>query len=90
MCFAGAVACNGDSGLLNAAPNDSDAPLSDADALLDGTPTNDELPEELESERQMLHAHVLMDQGRFDEALAVLQAVCDNATLTLPWQRFYR
>ena len=35
---------------------------------------NDELPEELESERQMLHAHVLMDQGRFDEALALLQA----------------
>lgn len=35
---------------------------------------NEALPEELESERQMLHAHVLMDQGRFDEALVVLRA----------------
>jgi len=35
---------------------------------------NDELPDELEPERQMLHAHVLMDQGRFDDALVVLQA----------------
>ncbi len=44
--FASAVACNGDSDLLNADPNDTEAPLSDADALLDGTPTNDELPED--------------------------------------------
>ena len=35
---------------------------------------NDELPDELEPERQMLHAHVLMDQGRFDDALVALQA----------------
>jgi len=35
---------------------------------------NDQLPEELESERQMLHAHVLMDQGRFEDALVVLQS----------------
>jgi tetratricopeptide (TPR) repeat protein len=32
------------------------------------------LPEELEPERQMLHAQVLMDQGRFAEALTVLEA----------------
>ncbi len=30
------------------------------------------LPDELQSERQMLEARVLMNQGRFDEALAVL------------------
>jgi tetratricopeptide (TPR) repeat protein len=33
-----------------------------------------ELPEELEPERQMLYAQVLMDQGRFAEALAALEA----------------
>jgi tetratricopeptide (TPR) repeat protein len=33
-----------------------------------------ELPEELEPERQMLHAQVLMDQGRFADALTVLEA----------------
>jgi tetratricopeptide (TPR) repeat protein len=33
-----------------------------------------ELPEELEPERQMLHAQVLMDQGRFADALASLEA----------------
>ena len=33
-----------------------------------------ELPEELEPERQMLHAQVLMEQGRFAEALAALEA----------------
>jgi tetratricopeptide (TPR) repeat protein len=32
-----------------------------------------ELPEELEPERQMLHAQVLMDQGRFADALTVLE-----------------
>ncbi len=32
------------------------------------------LPDELEPERQMLHAQVLMAQGRFDEALAALTA----------------
>jgi hypothetical protein len=32
------------------------------------------LPEELEPERQMLYAQVLMEQGRFAEALAVLEA----------------
>ena len=32
------------------------------------------LPEELEPQRQMLHAQVLMDQGRFDEALAALES----------------
>ncbi len=34
---------------------------------------NDELPDELEPERQMLHAHVLMDQSRFEDALVVLE-----------------
>jgi tetratricopeptide (TPR) repeat protein len=33
-----------------------------------------ELPEELEPDRLMLHAQILMEQGRFDEALAVLQS----------------
>lgn len=33
-----------------------------------------ELPANLESERRMLHAQVLMEQSRFDEALARLQA----------------
>jgi hypothetical protein len=33
-----------------------------------------ELPEELEPERQMLYAQVLMEQGRFAEALASLEA----------------
>jgi tetratricopeptide (TPR) repeat protein len=33
-----------------------------------------ELPEELEPERQMLYAQVLMDQGRFADALAALEA----------------
>jgi hypothetical protein len=33
-----------------------------------------ELPEELEGERRMLEAEVLMDQQRFDEALAVLES----------------
>jgi tetratricopeptide (TPR) repeat protein len=33
-----------------------------------------ELPDELEPERRMLHAQVLMDQGRFADALAVLEA----------------
>ncbi|HET7608109.1 MAG TPA: tetratricopeptide repeat protein, partial [Gammaproteobacteria bacterium] len=33
-----------------------------------------ELPEELEPERQMLHAQVLMEQGRFADALAALEA----------------
>jgi tetratricopeptide (TPR) repeat protein len=33
-----------------------------------------ELPEPLEPERQMLYAQVLMDQGRFDEALVALQS----------------
>jgi tetratricopeptide (TPR) repeat protein len=32
-----------------------------------------ELPEELEPERQMLHAQVLMEQGRFADSLAVLE-----------------
>ncbi len=40
----GAVACNGNTDLLTTNPEDSDAPLSDVGALLDGTPTNDELP----------------------------------------------
>ena len=33
-----------------------------------------ELPEDLEPDRLMLHAQILMQLGRFDEALAVLQA----------------
>jgi tetratricopeptide (TPR) repeat protein len=33
-----------------------------------------ELPEELEPERQMLHAQVLMEQGRFADALAALES----------------
>jgi len=33
-----------------------------------------ELPEELEPERQMLHAQVLMEQGRFADALTALEA----------------
>jgi tetratricopeptide (TPR) repeat protein len=34
----------------------------------------DALPKDLEPQRQMLHAQVLMDQGRFAEALSALQA----------------
>ena len=37
------------------------------------------LPDELQSERQMLEARVLMNQGRFDEALAVLSGWKDPA-----------
>ena len=40
------VACNGNSDLLTTDPNDSDAPLSDVDALLDGAPSNDDLLED--------------------------------------------
>jgi tetratricopeptide (TPR) repeat protein len=46
--------------------------LGEAEAAL-GRITG-ELPEELEPQRHMLAAQVLMDQGRFAEALAVLQA----------------
>ncbi len=35
---------------------------------------NDALPEELEPDRQMLHAQVLMDQGEFAAALSLLEA----------------
>ena len=34
----------------------------------------DELPDEFEPERQMLHAQVLMEQQRFEEALTMLEA----------------
>lgn len=44
--FTAAMACNGNSDLLTADPNDSDFPLSDESSLLDGTPTNDELSED--------------------------------------------
>ena len=46
--------------------------LGDADAALNRIVG--ELPEELEPERRMLHAQVLMDQGRFAEALALLES----------------
>ncbi len=46
--------------------------LAEADAALGRI--KDELDDELEPERQMLSARVLMDQGRFDEALTVLEA----------------
>ena len=46
--------------------------LPEADAALGRI--RGELPEELEPERQMLHAQVLMEQGRFADALTVLEA----------------
>jgi tetratricopeptide (TPR) repeat protein len=46
--------------------------LAEAEAAL--ARITGELPEELEPERQMLQAQVLMDQGRFAEALAALEA----------------
>jgi tetratricopeptide (TPR) repeat protein len=46
--------------------------LSEAEAAL--ARIVGELPEELEPERQMLYAQVLMEQGRFAEALAALEA----------------
>jgi len=46
--------------------------LAEAEAAL--ARIGGELPEDLEPERQMLNAQVLMDQGRFDAALAVLEA----------------
>jgi tetratricopeptide (TPR) repeat protein len=46
--------------------------LGEAEAAL--TRILGELPEELEPERQMLHAQVLMEQGRFADALAALEA----------------
>ena len=46
--------------------------LPEADAAL--ARIRGELPEELEPERQMLHAQVLMEQGRFAEALTALEA----------------
>jgi tetratricopeptide (TPR) repeat protein len=46
--------------------------LAEADAAL--TRIQGVLPEELEPERQMLHAQVLMEQGRFADALAALEA----------------
>ncbi|HET7923328.1 MAG TPA: hypothetical protein VFL30_00430 [Rhodanobacteraceae bacterium] len=46
--------------------------LPEADAAL--ARIRGELPAELESERQMLHAQVLMEQGRFADALTVLEA----------------
>jgi tetratricopeptide (TPR) repeat protein len=46
--------------------------LAESEAALARIKT--ELPQELEPERQMLYAQVLMDQGRFDEALAALEA----------------
>jgi len=46
--------------------------LPEAEAAL--ARIQDELPAELEPERQMLHAQVLMEQGRFADALAVLEA----------------
>ncbi|HEX5049142.1 MAG TPA: hypothetical protein VFX89_18665 [Gammaproteobacteria bacterium] len=45
--------------------------LSEAEAALGRI--GGELPEELEPQRQMLNAQVLMDQGRFADALAALQ-----------------
>jgi tetratricopeptide (TPR) repeat protein len=46
--------------------------LSEAEAALNRVVG--ELPEQLEPERRMLHAQVLMDQGRFAEALTTLQS----------------
>ncbi len=46
--------------------------LAEADAAL--TRIQGVLPEQLEPERQMLHAQVLMEQGRFADALAALEA----------------
>lgn len=46
--------------------------LSEAEAAL--ARIQGELPEELEPERRMLHAQVLMDQGRFAEALGILES----------------
>jgi len=45
--------------------------LDDSEAAL--ARVKDTLPTDLESERQMLHSHVLMDQGRFEDALVVLE-----------------
>jgi tetratricopeptide (TPR) repeat protein len=46
--------------------------LSEAEAALNRVVG--ELPEQLEPERRMLHAQVVMDQGRFAEALTTLQS----------------
>jgi hypothetical protein len=46
--------------------------LADAEAALGRI--GEELPEELEAERRMLEAEVLMDQQRFDEALVALES----------------
>ncbi len=46
--------------------------LDDAEAALGRI--GSALPEDLEPQRQMLHAQVLMDQGRFADALAALEA----------------
>jgi tetratricopeptide (TPR) repeat protein len=46
--------------------------LTEAEAAL--TRIASELPEELEPERQMLYAQVLMEQGRFAEALTALES----------------
>ena len=46
--------------------------LPEAEAAL--TRITGELPEEIEPQRHMLNAQVLMDQGRFAEALTVLEA----------------
>jgi tetratricopeptide (TPR) repeat protein len=46
--------------------------LAEAEAALGRI--HESLPEELEPERHMLHAQVLMDQGRFAEALTLLEA----------------
>jgi hypothetical protein len=46
--------------------------LQDAEAALGRI--GSALPEDLEPQRQMLHAQVLMDQGRFAEALTALEA----------------
>ena len=46
----GALGCTGDGGTNNnlptADPEDSEAPVSDLDSLMSGTPTNDEIPED--------------------------------------------
>lgn len=46
--------------------------LAEAEAAL--ARVSAELPEDLEPDRQMLYAQVLMDQGRFEEALVALQS----------------
>jgi hypothetical protein len=46
--------------------------LAEAEAAL--ARIGEELPEELEAERRMLEAEVLMDQQRFDEALVALES----------------